>query len=92
MKGKDTEPDPSYLNSLKRSIDRASKFTFWSNKCLVNTLCARHYLNKRNYISKAFLGIRKNANSSELEAHAWISAGNDFIVASEADYEILYEF
>lgn len=83
--------DPQMAKAIRRAIYRAEKFTFWNNKCLVSTFCARKMLNKRGIASIAYLGMGKN-EKGKLIAHAWINADDVEVVQNLDSCEMLYSF
>lgn len=82
---------PETAKAIRRAIYRAEKFTFWNNKCLVSTFCARKMLNKRGIASIAYLGMGKN-EKGKLIAHAWINADDVEVVQNLDSCEMLYSF
>lgn len=72
------EKDSGMVYEVVHAIKRAVKYSFWRNKCLEQAITAKKMLGKRNISSTVFFGVRKPGD--KLEAHAWLKAGDTFIV------------
>lgn len=76
---------------IKRAIIRADRFGFWSNVCLVQSITAKHMLNRRGIGSQLKLGVRHDENH-QVMAHAWVSVDNYEVVNKGSDYNELISF
>ena len=56
--------------------------TPWKNTCLVKALAAHRMLKKREITHELHFGVAPKGNN-ELEAHAWLSVGNEIILGGE---------
>ena len=63
---------------IKRSIIRASKYSFWRNKCFEQSLTAAIMLRKRKIHYVLYLGLAKKNN--KLVAHVWMESQGYFLV------------
>jgi hypothetical protein len=65
----------------------------WENKCLIRAAVIKVMLNRRRIKSVLNLGVIRN-EKNELEAHAWIEAGERLLVESEKQeqFKKLYSF
>ena len=61
---------------LSKSIDMASKYTFWQSTCLTQALVARFWCAVFNVPYMLYIGYPKSSESMlGLKAHAWVMAG-----------------
>jgi hypothetical protein len=62
------------IRKIAWAVNRASKFTPWESKCLVQALIAQKILKNHNIYSTLYLGIAR-AGEKEIRAHAWLRCG-----------------
>ncbi len=79
------------LFRIQKSLRLANKLSVWDNRCLVNTLAIRQYLNYLNISSSAFLGV-KHGGSREFLAHAWLEVDGTEIVTNDDGFTQLLKF
>ena len=83
--------DSQELESLKKAILLSSHYSFWRNKCLVQSLAARRMLKRRGISSQLSLGLRRDEHNKTY-AHAWLKVGDIEIVEKKEDYLEMYVF
>ncbi|WP_347564428.1 lasso peptide biosynthesis B2 protein [Clostridium sp. SM-530-WT-3G] len=70
---------------IAMTIKRVVKYTPWESKCLVQSLTAQYFLNKKHISSTLYLGLSReeilnpDRKSTELIAHSWIRCGDYFV-------------
>ena len=64
---------------IARLIDSLALRLPWKSTCLVRVLAAHRMFNRRKINHKIHFGVKKN-ESDNLEAHAWLSAGDEIIL------------
>jgi hypothetical protein len=60
-------------------VARASKYTPWKSKCLVQVLVCKMMLRKSGIVSTTYIGMAKEKDI-KLQGHAWISYNEDIIL------------
>lgn len=60
---------------LKMLIETVCNHTPWESKCLVQAILCKRLLNKKSIKSELYLGVANNPNTGNLDAHAWVKAG-----------------
>ncbi len=65
-----------------RAMDRRLPFA----TCLVNGLVARYLCSRNNISSCLLIGVKKG-QASELEAHAWVSVGDQIVIGEVDDLD-----
>lgn len=65
----------SSVADVQWAIEVAIRHTFWSSKCLVQSLVARRMLKKRGVPSTLYFGVKYDGYR-KLQAHSWTIAGN----------------
>lgn len=63
-----------YIKKISWAVNRASQFTPWESKCLVQALTAQRMLKHRNIYSTLYLGVAKDGEK-DMKAHAWLRSG-----------------
>ena len=84
-------PEPGLLEQIKTAIHRATLFSPWKNKCLVQSLAARRMLSRRRISSQLSLGVA-HGEGRRMIAHAWLKTGDFEIVQKGGEYTGLYLF
>lgn len=76
---------------IKKSIQRVSRFVFWRNKCIEQSLTALIMLKKRKIPYTLYMGVRKY--DGKMHAHVWIRANSTYIVEKgNAEFIITKEY
>ena len=71
-------------------VARASKYTPWESKCLVQALTCKLVLRQASIVSTAYIGMVKEKNS-KLEGHAWVSYNEHIILGGRNSPNIYKE-
>ncbi len=79
--------DTETLQLIKKSIKRASRYSFWRNKCIEQSLTALIMLKQRNIPYMLTMGATKSKGI--LTAHVWIQSGDFYIVEKGSEEFIL---
>lgn len=79
------------------AVQAASRYTPWSNTCLVQVLAAQRMLRERGIPGAFYIGAAPGDGTSGtvgLEAHAWLKCGDLFITgeAGRARYTVVSSF
>ena len=87
-------PDQKFDEIMTRvsfAIPRAGARVPWRADCLVQALAAQHWLRRHRVLTTLFIGVRKST-TSDLEAHAWLMAGDRVITGGQAGpYHPIFE-
>lgn len=70
-----------YYRIIKKvawAVNKASFYTPWESKCLVQAMTAQNMLKRRKLCSTLYLGVSKN-ESNNIIAHAWLRCGRAFV-------------
>lgn len=79
--------DINTLKKIKWAIERMSLAVPWNSVCLDKALAAQRMLARRKIEGILYLGVaKKNDQSTDLKAHAWVCCGENFITG-RAGYE-----
>ena len=81
--------DEKIAKNIGVMVARASKYTPWESKCLVQALVCKMILRQNNIASTTYIGMAKEKNS-KLEAHAWISH-NEYIILGGKNSPNIYK-
>lgn len=68
--------------SIRRAVLKASRYTPWESKCLVQALTVQKMLKHRNISSTIYLGVNKDKENN-LAAHAWSRVGTMIVTGGE---------
>jgi hypothetical protein len=63
-------------------VGKAAKNVPWTSKCLDQALAARLMLARRGITATVYFGV-KNGEQGQLEAHAWLRSGAQFVTGGE---------
>jgi hypothetical protein len=79
------------------AVQAASRYTPWSNTCLVQVLAAQRMLRERGIAGAIYIGAVPGDGSSGsvgLEAHAWLKCGDLFVTgeAGHTRYTVVSSF
>lgn len=85
------QPDSRQLLSTRKAIYRTRRLAFWQNQCLVMSIASRWMLQRRRVHSSLSLGLAFDENK-KLTAHAWLRAGQYYVIDNEDCYQQLYYF
>ncbi len=80
-----------HLEQIKTAIQRATIFSPWENKCLVQSLAARCMLSRRRIPSRLSLGVTLGTDKKVI-AHAWMKSGDVELVEKRGNFQELYVF
>lgn len=64
--------------NIGKVVLRASNYTPWESKCLVQALTAQWILKKRGVSTTIYLGLKKD-NQENMLAHAWLRCGECYV-------------
>lgn len=75
-----------------RAINTMSNHLPWQCKCLVQAICAKIVLQRKQIQTTLFLGLAKN-DIDNLVAHAWLRAGSQVVLGGPVDrYTVVSAF
>lgn len=77
-----TPADASLVERIAFIIPRVARWLPFRADCLVQALAAQRWLENHSIITRLTLGARKN-NRGELDAHAWLEAGNRVVTGGD---------
>lgn len=83
------DPDKEIPEKIRLVTGYARSLAFWKNRCLVQSLTARHMLRRRGINTQLHLGVKKD-DTNKMIAHAWLNAGDVEIVPQMEDYKELF--
>lgn len=72
------EEEMAYAQRIRLAIERATRYRFWSVRCLPQAMTAKMMLQQRGIRSTLYLGAMFN-EQRELEAHAWLRCGPSLV-------------
>jgi len=79
--------DTNTLKTIKWAIERMSLSVPWNSVCLDKALAAQRMLARRKIEGILYLGVaKKDAQNSELKAHAWVCV-NEYFITGGAGHE-----
>lgn len=79
------------LQKIREATVIAGHYSFWRNRCLVQSLAARWMLRRRGITSHLSLGVARDKNGKTI-AHAWINSGDIEIVNSNGNCLEMFTF
>jgi hypothetical protein len=65
-----------------RAVVKASKYTPWESKCLVQAIAVQRMLKSRNISTTIYLGVNKGKDNI-MQAHAWSRVGEMIVTGGE---------
>jgi hypothetical protein len=65
-----------------RVVERASRYTPWASKCLVQAIVGKILLRQRGISSTLYLGVGREAGNG-LVAHAWLRSGGVILTGGQ---------
>lgn len=80
------EIDNSEYKTIRRIswvVSTISKYTPWESKCLVQAMTAQKMLRRRCLYSTLYLGVGKNDEGNNLQAHAWLRSGSIIVTGGQ---------
>lgn len=79
---------------IGRTIRLAASYTPWDSNCFPQAIAARLLLGLYRVPYALFFGLRREANASGLDAHAWVCAGRTFVTGGNcfASYTVVGVF
>lgn len=89
--------DARRAETIGWAVQAASRYTPWSNTCLVQVLAAQRMLRERGIPGAFYIGAAPGDGTSGtvgLEAHAWLKCGDLFITgeAGHTRYTVVSSF
>ena len=73
------------LQSVSKSLETMSRYTFWESKCLVMAIAGMRMLERRSIESALYMATKRD-EKGKMKAHAWLRSGLYFVTgASEKD-------
>lgn len=75
--------DIKKLKQITWAIERSSQLLPWDGLCLVKALTAHIMLKKRKLSAIIYMGVKKDSQTNELEAHAWVKANNQILTGKQ---------
>ncbi len=83
--------DLTQLDPIAWAIRASAAHTPFRATCFVTAITAQRILRRRGIPAVLHLGVRKAGASSELEAHAWVTAGDRILTGADecADYTVV---
>ncbi|HPJ60889.1 MAG TPA: lasso peptide biosynthesis B2 protein [Bacteroidales bacterium] len=80
--------DAIVLPDIKWALNSAARYTFWKNKCLVQSIAGRWMLGHRGISCRLSFGVKYD-EERRLLAHAWLKSGDYEVVDSADDFHEL---
>ena len=81
---------PAQAELISWAIASASARVPWRSDCLLQAMAASMWLDRTRTGYKLNIGVRKNAEE-QLEAHAWLTSGDNTITGGLPDLESFSE-
>jgi len=81
MASSDEIKDRQVVLGVSRAIGTMSRYVPWECKCLAQAISGKMMLQRRQISSTLYLGVGKKADG-DLNAHAWLRAGDIIILGS----------
>jgi len=80
-------PNKNEFFSIQLAIKRARRFSYWRTMCFEQALCAKFMLSLRKRKSTLYLGVRRDPDTREFQAHAWLICNREIVTGgSEAPH------
>lgn len=78
---------------VRWAVTKASIYTPWESKCLVQALAAQRMLKEKGIKTTLYLGVGKG-NKNEMLAHAWIRCGSYIVTggANKDEFAVVAKF
>lgn len=67
---------------IRRAVLKASEYTPWESKCLVQALTVQRMLKRRKISTTIYLGVNKDTDN-KMQAHAWSRVGAMIVTGGE---------
>ena len=62
------------LQSVSKSLETMSRYTFWESKCLVMAIAGMRMLERRGIESTLYMATKRD-REGKMKAHAWLRSG-----------------
>jgi hypothetical protein len=69
---------------IRRLIGLTARYTPWDSNCFPQAVVARFLLGFYNIPYALFFGLRRDEESGELKAHAWVVTGRVFVTGGQS--------
>ena len=88
--------DPCHLalaRRIGRSVRTVANHLPWSCRCLVQTLAAKHMLDRRAIGNRVYIGVARDRETG-MRSHAWVRVGPLFVTGREGheQYRVITDF
>lgn len=77
-----TKEELRTARKVSRYTRKLARFVLFESKCYDKALTVKKILNQENIRATLLMGV-KNGEEKEMEAHAWISCGEKWIIGGE---------
>ncbi len=74
------------LQSVSKSLEIMSRYTFWESKCLVMAIAGMRMLERRGIESTLYMATARD-KEGKLKAHAWLRSGLYFVTGMNGKEE-----
>ena len=69
------------MQSVSKSLETMSRYTFWESKCLVMALAGMRMLERRGIESTLYMATKRDRDG-KMKAHAWLRSGLFFVTGA----------
>ena len=69
------------LQSISKSLETMSRYTFWESKCLVMAIAGMRMLERRGIESTLYMATKRD-QEGKMKAHAWLRSGLYFVTGA----------
>ncbi|KAB7768838.1 lasso peptide biosynthesis B2 protein [Xanthomonas maliensis] len=69
---------------IGRTVRLAARHTAWNSNCLAQALAAHYLLGLFRVPHLVCLGVARSVDGAELQAHAWVVAGDEHVTGGRA--------
>ncbi|XPV67691.1 MAG: lasso peptide biosynthesis B2 protein [Halarcobacter sp.] len=86
--------DIKKVKTIGWAVERSALLLPWDGLCLVKALAAQQLLKKQNLSGTIFMGVKKDKEGKELEAHAWLKYNDTFLTgrAGHKEFTVVSRF
>jgi hypothetical protein len=74
------------LQTVSKSLETMSRYTFWESKCLVMAIAGMRMLERRGIESTLYMATARD-KEGKLKAHAWLRSGLYFVTGMNGKEE-----
>ena len=79
-----TKEQLAIADDVSWAVHAACKRTPWKSECMVQALCARHFLSKYGIHANIFMGVRVEPDGS-MTAHAWTRCSKRSVTGGDGE-------